>query len=211
MECRRTALSDDEETPLVEALLKPSEYPLVGASIAISGKEGTTIQRVVTLGGYIKVEGKPYALTNHHVLFGEECMEAFPTNEELSSLLSVDQPAQRDLEEQVLDIETHLKGKSRRRVLDNVAIQRLEEDLAVFKSWQGSRLSVGRVFKSSGIRTRIAEVGGRHRLDWALIDLGNPVRFSQGVDNEKFVNEVCREFPFIASRLTLHLVARVEF
>jgi hypothetical protein len=49
-------------------------YPCIGALIAISKAKGCG-----TLGGYVLVEGEVMGLTCHHVAFGDNRYEAYPT------------------------------------------------------------------------------------------------------------------------------------
>jgi hypothetical protein len=188
MEGQRAEHAEDkcfgEQNPLT-----PQQYPHVGASIGISHWCGT-------LGGYILVDGKAMVLTNHHVAFGHERLEGFPTAEEAKTGMSYAclQPAAVDLEERVKDLELARDGliKTRdKKPLTNLEAANLEsitEELEKLKCWWTPERSViGKVFKSSGIRARHGAKDRRFRLDWALIELENSERFTE---QGKFVNEV---------------------
>lgn len=185
-----------------QPLIDPKSYPLVGASIAISRNHTDIINGVGTLGGYIRVDGKIYALTNHHVIFGGKLgsrLHAFPTDEESSSKLEivVNQPAEYDLEKTIRTVEADLEDfKDYTQLGTNVADftakeQEAETRLKKLKAWQTKeRIKLGKVFKTSGIRVVDDEqVPRRHRLDWALVEIANPGRFTEFYSS-KLVNEV---------------------
>jgi hypothetical protein len=56
-----------------QPLPMPTEYPHIGASIALDGSTS-----VGTLGGYVQIDGEIMGITNHQVPFSPYRIEAFP-------------------------------------------------------------------------------------------------------------------------------------
>jgi hypothetical protein len=83
-----------------------------------------------------------------------------------------------------------MKTQDKKGLTDDQARQlaSITKELEKIKSWWTPERSIlGKVFKSSGIRARHGPKYRRFRLDWALIELDNPERFTEAGE---FVNEV---------------------
>jgi hypothetical protein len=168
----------------------PTEYPHIGASIALDGS--TTVG---TLGGYVQIDGEIIGITNYHVPFGPNRIEAFPSAEEESSgkTYTFLQPADADLQRRIEDCEDDIRVDTQRQSTMGYSSSRAEDikkhqsELEKLKSWTPERSILGTVWKTSGLRARKAEIERRFRLDWALIKLVNPERFQ---DPKNFVNKV---------------------
>jgi hypothetical protein len=166
----------------------PIQYPHIGSSIARKGSEG-----VGTLGGYVQIDGEIMGITNHHVAFGSR-LEAFPTAEGESSGVTCEmlQPAERDLHDSITSYEEELDAVTGEHIQEPTSsreakITKLQLQLEELKSWKPEMCLLGSVWKTSGVRARIAEKPLRFRLDWALIKLDNTSRFP---DPKNLVNKV---------------------
>lgn len=146
------------------------------------------------------VDGEIMGLTNHHVAFGDSRLEAFPTSEEEASGVSYTflQPAEADLEQRIKQHEARRKAiidyqqkykEDASRYADEIS--NIDAELVKLRLWTPEKSVLGTVWRSSGIRAREADKTRRFMLDWALIKLDNPERFS---NHDKFVNKVriCR-------------------
>jgi hypothetical protein len=181
-------------TSEAEPLPTPEKYPYVGASIAMSSKHGNISGVSSTLAGYIQVDKKVVGLTNHCVLFGDRPMNAFPTEQEAAAGVSytILHPAERDLKDRVRDLKRHRRGLVEQQTkredpsLNTARISLVDRELADLQPWTYDASVLGRVWRSSGLRARSAP-GLKCRLDWALIELENPQRFT---GPQTFVNEV---------------------
>lgn len=176
-----------------QPILDPTLYPLIGSSIAISRKEKVLTGRG-TLGGYVLVDGVIMGLTNHQVAFGDSRLEAFPTAGEEISRASYHfmQPAEGDLEERKDDHEIRLQTlkdfqAAKNSTAYNSEMSSISTSLAKLELWTLEKCVLGTVWRSSGIRAREGIENRRFRLDWALIWLDNPERFSEP---DGFVNEI---------------------
>lgn len=188
--------------PAIEPLPIPTAYPLAGASIGVPVKP----ERVGTLGGYVEVDGKVYGLTNHHIAFDPlEHPAAFPTEKEKSENQSCQffQPSKRDIVQRVNGLKSNRKFWEQKQKSnddpDNVAAEQIlaiDKELKNFQPWLNSKACrIGKLWKSSGLRTRgVDDVELNFGLDWALIELGNSVRFTTG--EATFVNSV-RIYPLL--------------
>jgi hypothetical protein len=170
----------------------PIQYPHIGSSIARKSSE-----TIGTLGGYIQIDGEIMGITNHHVVFGsglDARLEAFPNAAEESSGVTYEmfQPAECDLHASIesykaeldaLTIEQIQEPSSRRKA----KIEKLQIQLEELRSWKPERCLLGSVWKTSGVRARATEKPLRFRLDWALIKLGNTLRF---LDPKNLANKV---------------------
>jgi hypothetical protein len=186
MEGERANFNADNPEPLMD----PTEYPLVGASIA-PPKDRTNIRESIgSLGGYIVADGTVYALTNHHVVFGDHRTEPFPSPTEISDSVIIHQPPKGDLdreigtEEKTIAYLKHLlKGANRGKTYELQTKSR-EERLAMLREWYDKPLALGAVTRSSGLST--IPVLQRSR-NWAVIKVGDDDRGT--ADTTKFINE----------------------
>ena len=198
---RSTSASADQECDdmafgnpsAIQPILDPTQYPLIGSSIAISRKEKVSAGHG-TLGGYVLVDGVIMGLTNHHVAVGDSRVEAFPIVKEEISRASYHfmQPAEGDLEERKDDHVTRLQTlKDFQAAKNSIAydseMSSISTSLAKLELWTLEKCVLGTVWRSSGIRAREGIKNRSFRLDWALIWLDNPKRFSEP---DRFVNEV---------------------
>lgn len=179
-----------------EQLPIPSAYPYPGASIAMSSqhKSADIPCGSGTLGGYLEVGGKVMGLTCHHVLFGNDRMVPFPTDQEKAAAATYTamQPSERDLEERLSQLDRairdfeQLKGQyNEKRRQDALAV--IHDEANAFKKWTPEASVLGHVGQTSGCRVRTAASGPHCRLDWGLIELDNPQRF---VGPDTFENKV---------------------
>lgn len=176
----------------------PTEYPLAGSSIGRSGKSWSG-----TLGGYVAVGDRIMGITNHHVVFGTSRVVAFPTKVEESdgnSYVMV-QPSQADINRRTKNLQHRIRIVTRdvarlqgtRHSEAEGRLSALTTALEELNTWTPERSVVGKVWKTSGRRARERPKDSKEPedrcfgLDWALIELENPNRFTAG---QKFVNEV---------------------
>ncbi|RDL32035.1 uncharacterized protein BP5553_09437 [Venustampulla echinocandica] len=191
-ECRRADLPDVEVEvkegrraelagglPSDEPLIHPIDYPLVGASIAIAQKHTTVLGGCGTLGGYVLIDGKVMGLTNHHVAFGSSRLEAFPTQDEAPAGVSytILQPAGKDIETKASLLKHHIKilEKDLARALVSTTrnpasyqqrISDVKRELQSLMEWTPEKSTLGKRWRSSGIRIRNGAKDRRFRLDW---------------------------------------------
>lgn len=180
----------DFATDIPEPLMALAKYPLVGASI---GAVATDCGTLGTLGGYIVADGTVYALTNHHVVFGKDRVEPFPSPTEISDSVIIHQPPKSELdraietEEYAVTIhENFLKRTSdtNEREIHESQIRIHQNRLKTLRKWYGMSLTLGTVTKSSGIS--MIPVSRRSR-DWAVVKVGDEDRGT--ADTTKFINE----------------------
>jgi hypothetical protein len=132
-------------------------------------------------------------LTNHHVAFGDDRLEAFPTIEETSTAAyTFMQPAEGDLEDRITGHKSRLKAieglkKNYSSPALDMEVTKINALLPMLESWTPEKCIIGTLWRSSGIRARDGIKNRRSRLDWALIKLENPERFSE---HGRFINEV---------------------
>jgi hypothetical protein len=178
-------------------ILRPSEYPLVGSSIATSRIHKEIKVGCGTLGGYVLVDDNVYALSNHHVIFGNKRRELFPSTDQGLVKILVDQPARRDLDyilairkNQLEGLEETLKTHSKDSSVyqeDELQCQLLQKQVSHLEQWTGEKLLLGTVFRSSGFGV-CGELGYRRRRDWVLLKVENPQRCD--FKDNKLVNQV---------------------
>ncbi|KAL2062791.1 hypothetical protein VTL71DRAFT_5863 [Oculimacula yallundae] len=202
MEGRRDGFMADKEDEdevetdkLVEPPLPPISYPHVGSSIGLSRKYKDIKTGTGTLAGFLQIDGTIYGLTNHHVVFGTDRKEAFPTNEEerTRTTLVVNQPSTGDLESLKLRVNIRIKNFERLQAKkelsesDKKKLNELKTSLAEYNTWTEDKCQLGTIWKTSGVRlSSKTSTGHQHRMDWALINLENPGRFQK----ERFENEL---------------------
>ena len=139
------------------------------------------------------VDGVVMGLTNHHVAFGDDRLEAFPTIEETSTAAyTFMQPAEGDLEDRITEHKNRLEAieelnEDQNSPAYDMEITSISTLLPMLESWTSEKCILGTVWRSSGIRAREGIMNRRSRLDWALIKLDNPKRFSE---YDRFINEV---------------------
>ena len=178
-----------------EPLRDPTEYPPVGASIGCMDIEG----RIGTLGGYIVADGTVYALTNHHVVFGTDRREPFPSLMEIPDSIIIHQPPKGDLDREIksgeysiVDMEDLLErftGTEKGKIYE-IQLKLLKDRLTMLKEWCDKPSALGTVTRSSGLSVNpvlsINPVLERRR-DWAVIKAGDDDRGT--ADTTKFINE----------------------
>jgi hypothetical protein len=147
------------------------------------GHPSGLLRRDLPLEGYVEVDGKVFGLTNHHVPFPARS-EPFPTEHESSTKASYQfwQPSEVDIGKRIKDL------KNERRIFEE------EKEGMQDQNRYAAQIFVvdsefGKVWQSSGVRTRgVDKAELNFGLDWALIELENPGRFTTG--EAAFVNKV---------------------
>lgn len=186
---------DDDDSIKHEILPFPVDYPHIGAAIQVSSDD-TGLYECGTLGGYVQVDGQVMGLTNNHVAVGTGRVEAYPTTDEKITGKSYTcyQPAEGDLDDLIKSVKStreelrRIQEKQRDMNLTDGQIKSLDTNLEMLQSWTPApKRALGKVWRSSGIRARDGPKYRRFRLDWALIKLDNPDRFSAG---DKFANKI---------------------
>jgi hypothetical protein len=189
MEGGRADFSADNAEPLRD----PTKYPLVGASIAVPEQRTDIKGGCGTLGGYIVADGTVYALTNHHVVFGNDRTEPFPSLTEISDSVIIHQPPKGDLdteikaeENAVAGLEGLLEGfkATAQREIYELQLKIHGKRLIMLREWCDKPLALGAVTESSG-RSIIPVL--RRLRDWAVIKVGDDDRGT--ADTTKFINE----------------------
>ncbi|CZR61607.1 uncharacterized protein PAC_11504 [Phialocephala subalpina] len=104
--CHNPGLREWEALPY-----RQPDIPLVGSSIALSGENHNIKVGTGSLGGYVLVDGKKYGLTCHHVCFGRNRMESYPSRSEAASATKykIGQPAPLDLEQTIYFMKIELE------------------------------------------------------------------------------------------------------
>jgi hypothetical protein len=186
MEGSRVEFADNDTEPIP----RTEDYPLVGSSLAISRDHADIFSGTGTLGGYVLVDGKCYALTNNHVVFGDKKSAYSADDEPETAQITIMQPSEKDLEARIAGLERQIEDQMETPdPLNKDLVKHYENLLDHYKKRQADGIVFGRVWRSSGIRVdEQAQKGRRHRLDWALIEPHNPKRI---VDTKKLVNQVC--------------------
>jgi len=180
----------------IEPLMDPEKYPLVGASIGPLNERTDVASPVGTLGGYIVADGTVYALTNHHVVFGDDRLEPFPSPTEISNSIIIHQPPKRELdrgidtEEYIISYLESPQSKKHRATYE-LELKIHQNRLAMSRKWYDMPLTLGTVTGSSG-KSIIPALG--RSADWAIIKVGNDDRGT--ADTTKFVNEASNSFQF---------------
>lgn len=145
----------------------------------------------------MEVDGKVFGLTSHLVPFPVHS-EPFPTSHERSMKASYSlwQPSEHDHERKIWYLKQDQKHFECHNPWEEITNHKAEEILTVNKKlqrlerWTQDLCRLGKVWRSSGLRNRgVNDDELNFGLDWALIELENPARFTTG-EEAAFVNKV---------------------